>query len=150
AGSSGRTRSRSRSQAGDSAPGSPPNTRPRSPTRRAPTGGTLSPGARPAAPTVALVGRTEFDLRQAARWDEAAQTRTDTICPYCGVGCLLTLHVQDNRIVKVTSPFDHDVTRGNLCVKGRFGWAYVHATGEDPQPPRADRPGSPTSMDPSG
>jgi predicted molibdopterin-dependent oxidoreductase YjgC len=39
--------------------------------------------------------------------------------------------VQDNRIVKVTSPFDHEVTRGNLCVKGRFGWAYVHATDED-------------------
>ena len=35
------------------------------------------------------------------------QTRTDTICPYCGVGCTLTLHVQDNTIVKVTSPHDH-------------------------------------------
>jgi predicted molibdopterin-dependent oxidoreductase YjgC len=80
-------------------------------------------------PTGALVGRTEFDLRQAARWNAAEQTRTDTVCPYCGVGCVLTVHVQDNRIVKVTSPFDHDVTRGNLCVKGRFGWAYVHATG---------------------
>ena len=107
-------------------------------------------------PTGALVGRAEFDLRQAARWDEDAQTRTDTICPYCGVGCVLTLHVQDNRIVKVTSPFDHDVTRGNLCVKGRFGWAYVHATGEDPAPPRADQPPRPTkptstaSTDPSG
>jgi predicted molibdopterin-dependent oxidoreductase YjgC len=87
-------------------------------------------------PTGALVGRAEFDLRQAARWDEARQTRTDTICPYCGVGCLLTLHVQDNRIVKVTSPFDHDVTRGNLCVKGRFGWEYVHAV-DDPPPESA-------------
>jgi anaerobic selenocysteine-containing dehydrogenase len=38
------------------------------------------------------------------------------------VGCNLELHVQDNEIVKVTSPFDHDVTRGNLCIKGRFGW----------------------------
>jgi len=33
--------------------------------------------------------------------------------------------VQDNEIVKVTSPFDHEVTRGNLCIKGRFGWRYV-------------------------
>jgi predicted molibdopterin-dependent oxidoreductase YjgC len=89
-------------------------------------------------PTGALVGRAEFDLRQAARWNEAAQTRTDTVCPYCGVGCVLTLHVQDNRIVKVTSPFDHDVTRGNLCVKGRFGWAYVHAIEEGPPGRRAD------------
>ena len=47
---------------------------------------------------------------EAAAWDESRQTETDTICPYCGVGCNLTLHVQDNQIVKVTSPMDHDVT----------------------------------------
>lgn len=29
------------------------------------------------------------------------------------------------RIARVTSPFDHDVTRGNLCIKGRFGWQFV-------------------------
>ena len=50
---------------------------------------------------------------------------TQTICPYCGVGCNLELHVQDNAIVKVTSPDDHDVTRGNLCIKGRFGYQHV-------------------------
>jgi predicted molibdopterin-dependent oxidoreductase YjgC len=83
-------------------------------------------------PTGALMGRAEHDLRAAGRWHESRQTRTDTICPYCGVGCQLTLHVQDNRIVKVTSPFDHDVTRGNLCVKGRFGWEFVHAVDEPP------------------
>jgi hypothetical protein len=33
--------------------------------------------------------------------------------------------VQDNQIVKVTSPFDVSVTHGNLCIKGRFGWQYV-------------------------
>jgi len=78
-------------------------------------------------PTGALMFRTEYELRLAERWDERRQTQTDTVCAYCGVGCQLTLHVQDNRIVKVTSPFDHDITRGNLCVKGRFGWTYVHA-----------------------
>ncbi len=78
-------------------------------------------------PTGALMAKTEYDLRSTGSWDEARQTTTDTICSYCGVGCALTLHVQDNRIVKVTSPSDNDVTRGNLCVKGRFGWAYVHA-----------------------
>ena len=77
-------------------------------------------------PTGALMAKSEYDLRSAGRWDEARQTTTDTICSYCGVGCALTLHVQDNRIVKVTSPADNDVTRGNLCVKGRFGWTYVH------------------------
>jgi predicted molibdopterin-dependent oxidoreductase YjgC len=49
----------------------------------------------------------------------------DTICPYCGVGCTLSLHVQDNRIVKVLSPLGSDVTEGNLCVKGRFGFDFV-------------------------
>ena len=66
-------------------------------------------------------------MRAAVTWDEAKQTVTDAICPYFGVGCTLELHVQDNEIVKVTSPFDHDVTRGNLCIKGRFGWRYVQS-----------------------
>ena len=50
-------------------------------------------------------------MREAGTWDESAQTVTDTICPYCGVGCTLSLHVQDNRIVKVLSPLDSDVTQ---------------------------------------
>jgi len=78
-------------------------------------------------PTGALMAKDEFDLRAAGRYDEPAQTVTDTICPYCGVGCTVRLHVQDGRIVKVTSPFDNPVTRGNLCIKGRFGWRFVHA-----------------------
>src|SRR3972149_6430695 len=73
----------------------------------------------------ALMFRSEHEMRAAGTWDEAAQTRTDTICPYCGVGCTLTLHVQENDIVKVTSPLDADVTNGHLCVKGRFGFAFV-------------------------
>lgn len=68
---------------------------------------------------------SEYDMRQAGRWHAAEQTQTDTICPYCGVGCTLTLHVQDNQIVKVTSPLDHDVGHGHLCIKGRFGWQFV-------------------------
>jgi anaerobic selenocysteine-containing dehydrogenase len=55
---------------------------------------------------------------------------TNTICPYCGVGCELEVHVQDNEIVKVTSPEDHSVTSGHLCIKGRFGFAYVQRRGE--------------------
>ena len=76
-------------------------------------------------PTGALMAKTEYDMRAAGTWDPEAQTMTSTICPYCGVGCTLTLHVQDNRIVKVSSPADADVTRGNLCIKGRFGWQFV-------------------------
>jgi NADP-reducing hydrogenase subunit HndD len=76
-------------------------------------------------PTNALVFKTEFDLRGAEDWRPEEQTVTTTDCSYCGVGCNLELHVQDERIVKVTSPVDHDVTEGHLCIKGRFGWQYV-------------------------
>ncbi len=76
-------------------------------------------------PTGALVFSEEYALREAGEWAPERQTRTDTICAYCGVGCTLTLHVQDNRIVRVTSPHDQFVTRGNLCIKGRFGYQHV-------------------------
>jgi len=76
-------------------------------------------------PTGALIVTTEYDMRDEGTWDEEAQTVTRTICAYCGVGCNLDLHVQDNEIVKVTSPFDHETTAGNLCIKGRFGWTHV-------------------------
>jgi len=76
-------------------------------------------------PTGALMTAREYELRQRGRWDEGQQTTTDTICPYCGVGCTLTLHVQDGEIVKATSPLDNPITAGNLCIKGRFGWRFV-------------------------
>ena len=76
-------------------------------------------------PTGALMFKSEHDKRADGTWDESRQTVTDTICPYCGVGCTLQLRVQDNEIVRVTSPLDHEVTSGHLCVKGRFGWQFV-------------------------
>jgi NADP-reducing hydrogenase subunit HndD len=76
-------------------------------------------------PTGALMPASEYNMRQAGTWDESRQTVTPTICPYCGVGCNLDLHVQDNTIVKVTSPLDSEVTHGHLCVKGRFGFEFV-------------------------
>ena len=76
-------------------------------------------------PTGALMFKSEHEMRAAGTWDEARQTVTETVCPYCGVGCMLELHVQDNSIVKVTSPLDHSVTSGHLCVKGRFGFEFV-------------------------
>ncbi len=79
-------------------------------------------------PTGAIQFKTEFDLRQAEQWKPEEQTITQTVCSYCGVGCNLELHVQDNTIVKVTSPADHSVTHGHLCIKGRFGWTYVQPT----------------------
>lgn len=82
-------------------------------------------------PTGALMAKPEFELREAGQWRPETQNVTDTICPYCGVGCTLTVHVQDQKIIKVTSPFDNDVTRGNLCVKGRFGFEYVNRSPEE-------------------
>jgi NADP-reducing hydrogenase subunit HndD len=78
-------------------------------------------------PTGALMFKSEFEMRQAGTWDESKQSVTETVCPYCGVGCNLELHVQDNKIVKATSPLDHDITRGHLCIKGRFGWEFVNS-----------------------
>ncbi len=82
-------------------------------------------------PTGALMFKTEHDMRKAGTWDDSKQTETTTVCPYCGVGCALTLHVQDDRIVKVTSPLDSTVTEGHLCIKGRFGWQFVHGGSDD-------------------
>ena len=76
-------------------------------------------------PTGALMFKSEHDMRAAGTWDESRQSVTETVCPYCGVGCMLELHVQDNTIVKVTSPLDNSVTAGHLCVKGRFGFEFV-------------------------
>ena len=78
-------------------------------------------------PTGALMFTTEYRMREAGTWDESSQTVARTVCSYCGVGCNLDLHVQDNRIVKVTSPMDHSVTSGHLCIKGRFGYSYVQS-----------------------
>jgi predicted molibdopterin-dependent oxidoreductase YjgC len=91
-------------------------------------------------PTGALMFRSEHEMREAGTWDETRQTVTDTICPYCGVGCDLEVHVQDNEIVKVMSPWDHSVTNGHLCIKGRFGFQFVQnrapapAAGSSPAP----------------
>jgi predicted molibdopterin-dependent oxidoreductase YjgC len=85
-------------------------------------------------PTGALMFKAEHDLRVAGDFDPVRQSRTDTICAYCGVGCTVTLHVQDNRIFRITSPLDNAITGGNLCIKGRFGWHYVN-------PPPACDPG---------
>jgi predicted molibdopterin-dependent oxidoreductase YjgC len=84
-------------------------------------------------PTGALMFKSEHDMRAAGTWDESQQEVTETVCPYCGVGCMLELHVQDNSIVKVTSPLDHSVTAGHLCVKGRFGFQFVQQRDRRPK-----------------
>lgn len=78
-------------------------------------------------PTGALMFRDEHRMRAEGTWAPERQTATTTVCPYCGVGCAVTLHVQDDQVVKVTSPVESTVTNGHLCIKGRFGWRYVNS-----------------------
>jgi formate dehydrogenase alpha subunit len=49
-----------------------------------------------------------------------------TTCSYCGVGCTMYLHVKGNEVVKVTSKVGSIPNDGNLCVKGRFGYDFIH------------------------
>lgn len=80
-------------------------------------------------PTGALMPTREFVLRASGQWRPEEQTQATTVCPYCGVGCAVTLHVQDNTIVKATSPHESSVTNGHLCIKGRFGFEFVQQRG---------------------
>ena len=51
--------------------------------------------------------------------------KVDSLCPYCGVGCQLTYNIKDEKIVSVDGregPANHN----SLCVKGRFGFDYIH------------------------
>ncbi len=56
---------------------------------------------------------------------ERTEKQVDSVCPYCGVGCQLTYHVSDNRIRYVTGR-DGPANHNRLCVKGRYGFDYVH------------------------
>jgi formate dehydrogenase major subunit len=51
--------------------------------------------------------------------------QVDSLCPYCGVGCQLTYHVKDNKILFVEGR-DGPANQGRLCVKGRYGFDYAH------------------------
>ncbi len=56
---------------------------------------------------------------------QAVDQKVDSVCPFCGVGCLLTYNVKDNKIVSVDGR-DGPTNQGRLCVKGRFGFDYIH------------------------
>ncbi len=57
-----------------------------------------------------------------------------TTCPYCGVGCQIDLHIKDEMVYRVDGRFDNDVNNGKLCVKGRFGYDFIHAPDRLTQP----------------
>jgi len=67
--------------------------------------------------------------KKAAGVPERALEQVRTTCAYCGVGCQLDLNVdpETKRVVKVTSRPEYEPNRGDLCVKGRFAFSFVHA-----------------------
>ncbi|NQU41528.1 MAG: formate dehydrogenase subunit alpha [Lentisphaerae bacterium] len=75
-----------------------------------------------ACPTGALIEASLLDAEGARK---AVTERTvDTVCPFCGVGCQTTVHISENRIVKVDGRAG-PANENRLCVKGRFGYDYV-------------------------
>ena len=70
-------------------------------------------------PTGALSAKTQVG-------SQAMDREVDSVCPFCGVGCLISYNVKDNRIVSVDGR-DGPANHGRLCVKGRFGFDYAHS-----------------------
>ncbi len=79
-----------------------------------------------ACPTGALMPAHEKSHLQADK-------KVDTACPYCGVGCLLTYNVRDGRITHVDGR-DGPSNKSRLCVKGRYGFDYIHHPGRLTKP----------------
>jgi predicted molibdopterin-dependent oxidoreductase YjgC len=63
-------------------------------------------------------------LHQGRVW-ELKETRT--VCAYCGVGCTLLVGTKNHKVMRVRADEDLGLNQGNLCVKGRFGWEYIHS-----------------------
>src|SRR6201993_3232122 len=101
-----------------------------------------------ACPTGALMPSTLLNAAQ-ARSGYADRT-VDSLCPFCGVGCQLTYHIKDDKILHVTGK-DGPANHARLCVKGRFGFDYathpdrltVPLVRKDGVPKSADEEGGP-------
>jgi formate dehydrogenase major subunit len=77
-----------------------------------------------ACPTGALMPSTVVDENQVG--DRADfDTETESVCPFCGVGCKVSLKVKDGK-VKYIDGINGPANEGRLCVKGRFGFDYIH------------------------
>jgi formate dehydrogenase major subunit len=79
-----------------------------------------------ACPTGALMPKTQVGSQKVDK-------KIDSVCPYCGVGCIITYNVRDEKIVSVEGR-KGPANDSRLCVKGRFGFDYVHHDGRLTQP----------------
>jgi predicted molibdopterin-dependent oxidoreductase YjgC len=52
--------------------------------------------------------------------------RVLSVCPYCGTGCGLYLQVENNRVVSIEPSPDHPVSKGELCLKGYYGFEHLN------------------------
>jgi formate dehydrogenase major subunit len=78
-------------------------------------------------PSGALEDKTVLDRGTATSW-------TRTTCPYCGVGCEMLVGTRDNQIVQVRPALDAPVSKGHLCVKGRYAFDFTRASDRVTEP----------------
>ena len=94
-----------------------------------------------ACPTGALSPKTHIGSQKVDR-------KVDSVCPFCGVGCLITYNVRDEKIISVEGR-DGPANHGRLCVKGRFGFDYAHHP-DRLTVPLIRKPGVPKEVRPHG
>ncbi len=101
-----------------------------------------------ACPTGALMPATVLDVQEVG--DRADfDSETTSICPFCGVGCQVSLKVKDGK-VKYVEGINGPANEGRLCVKGRFGFDYIHHPHRLTKPliRRPDAPAKGLNVDP--
>jgi len=101
-----------------------------------------------ACPTGALMPATVVEKQQVG--DSADyDSETETVCPFCGVGCKVSLKVKDGK-VKYVEGINGPANEGRLCVKGRFGFDYIHHPHRLTKPliRREDAPAKGLNVDP--
>ncbi|MEN8656672.1 formate dehydrogenase subunit alpha [Marivita sp.] len=102
-----------------------------------------------ACPTGALMPATVLDDAQVGD-SKDYDNEVESVCPFCGVGCQVSLKVKDNRVVYVEG-IDGPANEGRLCVKGRFGFDYIHHDHRLTKPliRRDDAPAKGLNVDPN-
>ncbi|WP_171235343.1 formate dehydrogenase subunit alpha [Ruegeria sp. HKCCA6837] len=102
-----------------------------------------------ACPTGALMPATVLDDQQLGD-SKDYDSETESVCPFCGVGCKVSLKVKDGK-VKYVEGINGPANEGRLCVKGRFGFDYIHHPHRLTKPliRREDAPEKGLNVDPS-
>ncbi|MBO9448878.1 formate dehydrogenase subunit alpha [Tropicibacter sp. R16_0] len=101
-----------------------------------------------ACPTGALMPATVLDDQQKGD-SKDYDSETESVCPFCGVGCKVSLKVKDGK-VKYVEGINGPANEGRLCVKGRFGFDYIHHPHRLTKPliRREDAPAKGLNVDP--